>query len=252
MIGMMAWQDRSARLRHCLRLLVVLLAAVFVRPSTASAQGMPLIGFVRDELGQPIEGVEILLGSLEVRARTDEYGRFRIFPLPQGLTYVAARRVGFLPVADLVRITPTDTIEFMMDRIGQRMDTVRVVSRAEAAWERDLRRYEWATAAARSGWVLTDRDIAKRGPVWTSDLLMGRPGFQVVGNGGQARVIGTRGRCTPLLIVDGQPLVGFVLNDIAPSTIKAMITYNSAASLPIEMQTMRGNLSCGVIAIISQ
>ncbi len=218
----------------------------------AAAQGLPLVGFVRDELGKPIEGAEIMLGSREIRTRTDEYGRFLILGAPMGLTYVAARHLGFLPVADLMRISPSDTIEFVLDRIGYRADTVRVSARAEAAWERDVRRYEWARDAARNGFVLTDRDIAKRAPVWTTDLLVSRPGFQVVGSGAQSRVVGNRSRCTPLLIVDGQPLVAFNVNDIMPSTIKVMITYASAAALPIELQTMRGNLNCGVVAIISQ
>jgi len=228
------------------------IAATPLTPVSAHAQGFTLIGFVRDELGQPVEGVEILVGAMETRATTDGDGRFAVRGQPLGLTYIAARRIGYLPLADLVRLTVSDSVSFVMEHIGQRMDTVRVRARAEAAWERDVRRYESAINAARSGAVLTDRDISRLSPVFTTDLLRGRVGFNVIGDGSLARVINTRGRCTPVVFIDGEALVGFNLNDVSPSMIKLMITYTGFSQLPMQFQTLRGNLNCGVIAIISQ
>ena len=89
-------------------------------------------------------------------------------------------------------------------------------------------------------------------PVVTSDLLLTRNGFRVIGSGALARVIGSRSRCSPTVFLDGQALVGFNINDITPSTIKLLVTYPGFASLPIGMQSARGDPSCGAIAIISQ
>ena len=214
--------------------------------------GWLLIGFVKDELGNPIEGAEIIIGSEATRATTDDDGRFRIAGIPVGLNYVGARRIGYLPAVDLVRLSPADTLQFTLDHIGQKMDTVKVKARAEAAWERDVRRYALATEAARYGAAITDRDIAERAPVVTSDLLLTRNGFRVIGSGALARVIGSRSRCSPTVFLDGQALVGFNINDITPSTIKLLVTYPGFASLPIGMQSARGDPSCGAIAIISQ
>lgn len=214
--------------------------------------GWLLIGFVKDELGNPIEGVEIVIGSEATRATTDEEGRFRIAGLAPGLTFVGARRIGYLPAVDLVRLTPTDTLQFLLDHIGQKMDTVKVKARAEAAWARDVRRYAYATETARYGAVTTDRDIAELAPLVTSDLLRSRNGFTVIGSGSLARVVGSRSRCLPTIILDGQTLVGFNLNDISPSTIKLMVTYPSFSTMPIAMQSTRGDPSCGAIAITSQ
>lgn len=222
------------------------------QPGMHAPPGWMLIGFVKDELGNPIEGAEIVIGSTDTRATTDQDGRFRIAGLPAGLNYVGARRIGYLPAIDLVRLTPADTLQFQLDHIGQKMDTVKVKARAEAAWERDVRRYAYATETARYGAVITDREIAERAPIVTSDLLRSRNGFSVLGTGSLARVIGSRSRCSPTVILDGQALVGFNINDITPSTIKLMVTYPSFSSLPVSMQTARGDPSCGVIAITSQ
>ena len=214
--------------------------------------GWILIGFVKDELGNAIEGAEIIIGSEATRATTDSDGRFRIAGIPFGLNYVGARRIGYLPTVDLVRLSSTDTLQFTLDYIGQKMDTVKVKARAQAAWERDVRRYAFATESARHGATLTDRDIADRAPLVTSDLLRSRNGFNVIGSGALARVVGSRSRCTPTVFLDGQPLVGFNINDIIPSTIKLMVTYPGFSSLPVALQTMRGDPSCGVILILSQ
>ena len=213
--------------------------------------GWILIGFVKDELGNPIEGAEIIIGSDATRATTDTEGRFRIAGIPAGLNYVGARRIGYLPAVDLVRLSPADTLQFTLDHIGQKMDTVKVKARAEAAWARDVRRYAFATESARYGAILTDRDIAERAPIVTSDLLRSRNGFNVIGSGPLARVVGSRSRCSPTIFLDGQPLVGFNINDIAPSTIKLLVTYPSFSSLPVALQTTRGDPSCGVIVILS-
>jgi len=213
--------------------------------------GWLLIGFVKDQLGNPIEGAEIVIGSDVTRSTTDEDGRFRIAGIPVGVTYIGARRLGYLPAVDLVRLSPADTLQFVLDHIGQKADTVKVKARAEAAWQRDLRRYELATEMARFGAVLTDRDIAERAPIVTSDLLQARNGFTVIGSGARARVVGSRSRCSPTVLLDGQALVAFNINDIMPNTIKLLVTYPGFATLPIAMQSMRGDPNCGVIAIIS-
>ncbi len=249
-------RDRSHFSRVTRWWMLLIITFVLLLTSTAGAaraQGSwTLIGFVRDELGQPIEGAEILIGGMETRGITDVDGRFRIPRVSLGLSYVGARRLGYLPVVDLVRLSPTDTLEFILDRLGQRMDTVKVRARAEAAWERDVRRFAWVTDAARSGTVLTDRDISSRSPIYTSDLFRAKAGFNVLGDGATARVIGSRSRCSPNVFLDGQPVVGFNVNDIIPSSIKLMVTYPGLSALPIELQSLRGNPNCGTIAILTR
>jgi hypothetical protein len=230
-----------------------LLAIAFLAvPALLSAQGITVVGTVKDEQGLPVPGAEVRVGSKETKVLTDDEGRYRIAGVAAGLQYIGARRIGYLPAADLVRITSSDTVDFQLDRIGQRLDTVRVQTRADAAWERDLRRYAFAIDAARQGDVITERDIDARNPMWTTDLLQTQLGFRTVGNGPNARLIGTRGNCTPTVFIDGLPVVGFNVNDIPPNTIKLLVTYRNVATLPAQMQIPRGNPNCGVVAIFSK
>ncbi|MCU0648927.1 MAG: carboxypeptidase-like regulatory domain-containing protein [Gemmatimonadaceae bacterium] len=220
----------------------------------SSAQGITIVGSVTDEEGMPIAGAEVRLGAKDKSVLTDEEGRFRMSGVAIGLQYIGARRIGFLPAADLVRITASDTIDFKLDRIGQRLDTVRVQRRADAAWERDLRRYEFAIDVARQGNVITDRDIEQRNALWTTDLLQTQLGFRVIGNGPTARVVSSRANCAPTIFLDGLPLVGFNPNDIMPNTIKLMVGFPNVGQLPAQLQlpSARVNPNCGVLAIFSK
>jgi len=243
----------SAAARVWVLLALTLLLLLTATAGAAHAQGnWALIGFVKDDEGNPVENVQIVVGGLETRGLTDENGRFYIRGVSLGLTYVGARRIGYLPAADLVRLVPSDTLNFVLEKLGQRLDTVKVRTRAEAAWDRDMQRFAWATETARSSSaVLTDRDIKARGAVFTTDLLTSRAGFNVVGQGGTARVVSTRARCAPTVFLDGQPLVAFNVNDILPSTIKLMVTYPGFSAMPVQLQSMRVNPNCGVISILS-
>jgi hypothetical protein len=225
---------------------------LFVAPTLLSAQGITVVGSVKDELGNPVPGAEVRMGSTKEKAMTDEEGRYRLTGVSLGLQSIGARRIGYLPASDLIRLTSSDTVDFQLDRIGQRLDTVRVQTRADAAWERDLRRYAYAIDAARSGDVITDRDIESRNAMWTTDLLQTQIGFRTIGNGPTARLISTRGNCGPTIFIDGLPVVGFNVNDIPPNTIKLLVTYRNVATLPVQLQLPRTNPNCGVVAIFSK
>ena len=178
------------------RIALALLVTATLSASRLDAQHSAMVGSVRDDLGRPVEGAEIMVGGLETRTLTDANGRFRVPDVAYGLTSIAARRIGFLPLADLIKYSPADTLEFVLEHLPQKVDTVKVVARADAVWESDMRRFAWATESARSGATITDRDIAKRRPLYTTDLLTTHAGFRVVGDGASAKVVSTRTRCT--------------------------------------------------------
>jgi hypothetical protein len=227
-------------------------ALLVTTPVLLSAQGITVVGSVKDEFGNPVPGAEVRMGSAKEKALTDEEGRYRLTGVSLGLQSIGARRIGYIPASDLIRLTSSDTVDFQLDRIAQRLDTVRVQTRADAAWERDMRRYAFAIDAARSGDVLTDRDIEKRNAMWTTDLFMTAVGFRTVGNGPNARLVSTRSNCAPTIFIDGLPVVGFNVNDIPPNTIKLLVSYRNIATLPVQFQLPRSNPNCGVVAIFSK
>jgi len=216
----------------------------------ASAQTV-LVGKVTDESGTPIPGADVQVGTVQGRFTTDADGWFRVTGVPVGLYYFGVRRIGYRPAADLLRYASGDTIDVMLERISPELDTVKVQARADAMWMRELRRYELAIDASRFGSVISEDDITKRRPVWTSDLFTTQAGFAVDGGGVTARVISTRGRCAPTLFIDGQIARGFNVNDIAPSFIKLLVVYRSANNAPAQLQVVGGNPNCGLIAIFT-
>lgn len=233
---------RFARLLVCVGLLAL--------AAPVAAQTV-LVGRVVDEKGTPIAGADVQVGSVKGAFNTDADGWFRVNGVPVGLYYFGVRRIGYRPAADLLRFTPGDTIDVMLERITPDLDTVKVQARADAAWQRDLRRYELAIDAARFGAVITEDDIAQRQPLWTSDLFQTQSGFTVVGGGASARVVSSRGRCTPTVFIDGQIARGFNANDISPRFIKLMVVYRSATMAPAQLQLVGGDPNCGLIAIFT-
>jgi hypothetical protein len=227
-------------------LLTTLLLAVGATPLLA--QG--LVGRVSDESGAPISGAEVRVGGVGTIGRTDASGWFRVADAPLGLMYFGVRRLGYRPVAELVRLAAGDTVDVVLETLRAELDTVRVQARADAAWERELRRYSLAVESARFGTVVTESDIATRRPVWTSDLFLTMGGFSVRGSGPSARVLGRAG-CTPTIILDGLPAPGFNVNDIPPSAVRLLVAYRSFALVPSLWQGPNSNPNCGAIAIFT-
>jgi hypothetical protein len=206
------------------------------------------VGKVVDDAGAPVPDADVRVGGMESMARTGFDGWFRVPDASTGLQWFAVRRVGYRPVVELLRIAPGDTVEVVLERIAADLDTVRVQARADAIWEREMRRFSQAVEFARFGRVITATDIEQRQPIVTSDLFIGIPGFRVLGGGGGARVVG-RSNCEPSLVVDGMPMPGMQVNDINPLTIRLIITFASFSLIPSQYQFPTTSRNCGAIAI---
>lgn len=226
-------------------------ALVAALPAALGAQDAPRAGFVgrvTDADGQPVADADIRVGGVTSLGRTGLDGWFRVADAPTGLLWFGVRKLGYRPMADLIRLSPGDTVDVVLERIGPELDTVKVQARADAAWEREMRRFSQALDAAHFGDVMTADEIERRRPVLTSDLFRTMVGFRVVGAGGGVAVVG-RGNCRPLIIVDGIPDGYMRVNDILPQNIRLLITYRSFAQLPSLFQFPTANRDCGAIVM---
>ena len=63
--------------------------------------------------------------------------------MPTGLYYFGVRKTGYHPATDLLRFAGGDTLDVVLDRVAatKKLDTVQVQARADAAWEREMRRF---------------------------------------------------------------------------------------------------------------
>lgn len=226
------------------------LASLALTAATAPLMAQGLVGRVSDETGAPVSGAEVRVGGVGTIGRTDGDGWFRVSDAPLGLLYFGVRRLGYRPVAELVRLTAGDTIDVVLESLRFELDTVRVQARADAAWERELRRFSLAVESSRFGTVVTESDIVARRPVWTSDLFLAMGGFTVRGSGPGARVLG-RGGCLPTIVLDGLPAPGFNVNDIPATAVRLLVAYRTFTLMPMQWQGPNSNPTCGAIAIFT-
>ncbi len=216
-------------------------------PATARAQ-LTLVGRVTNESGLPIAGAEVRVSGKRSRALSDSTGHFRVVDVNSGLVYFGVRRVGFRPVADLMRVMGGDTLDVVLEALPAMLDTVVTQSEVDGQWERVLRRYGVMLEDARFGSVITARDIVERDPQWMSDMLQGQVGFTVVGNGSAAEILG-RSRCRPNMFVNGLFAMGFHLNNMQPGAIQLMVLYRNFTALPSQLQVPMADRRCGGIVI---
>src|SRR5688572_21411718 len=110
--------------------LLVSVFAVATPAAHAVAQAPAVIvGRVIDDLQRPAAHAEILILELNATARVGVDGRYRL-EVPgarvQGQTVVVtARKIGFRPVTDSVRLTAgEDTLDFILERDVQQLHTL--------------------------------------------------------------------------------------------------------------------------------
>jgi len=189
---------------------VGLIAAAFLAPAMAAAQGSASIGgIVTDSAsGRPIPSVQVVVVGTTRGAVTDDEGRFALRGLAAGTWTVRAQRIGYRPETRTVSVSDggSATASFTMTEVA------RVLSEVVSTG------YGTDTRAAVSTAVTTVRgeDVASVPVPGVDQALQGKAaGVQVTsnaGNPGNAITVRIRGAASltasnqPLFVVDGIPL----------------------------------------------
>lgn len=241
----------SSALRQRMVRLLCLVALTAAGPAL-QAQRSDLIGFVRDDRGQPLADARITVRGNKAQLVTDAEGRFTALAVQHGLILITAQRAGNFPDVELLNFGPTDTISFVLTQVGSRDDSVTAMRDAEQLYKRLVDRYSRATSASRSAKAFTERDIRRRSPAVTSDLFVGLVGFTVGGGGSGAQVTSVRDGCEPTIWVDEVERVNFALNEVRPTTIKLLLAWNGYAVIPANLRSTRAEPTCGAILILTR
>lgn len=221
--------------------------ALLLWASPLQAQGA-LVGKVRGESGAPIAGAEVRVSGMRTRVQTDSAGHFQLPGVSASLVTLGVRRIGFQPVAEMLRVRGGDTVEVVLSALPRELEPVYAQREADQTWERALRRYGILLEGARFGAVITARDIREREPPWLTDMMAGTAGFSVIGNGTGAEVLG-RGRCRPNVYIDGMLAMGFNVNNMQPNAVQLMVLYRNFSTLPSALQLPTADRRCGAIVI---
>lgn len=216
--------------------------------------------------GRPLPDVTVVVLGLDGTARTDADGEFRIASLRAGSHTIEARRLGFVPSRATVHLHPAQPARLAL-RLTEPvvlLDSVRVL--AERTVRVDQTRGFEGRRRREHGVFIDRREIDRRSPTETADLLRGIPGVsekftQTAGtmatsDRGVKSIYGDKGVCATVVYLDGL-LIPETLNGasdidrwIKPREIEAIEVYAGPAQMPVEFN--RPVSACGVILIWSR
>ena len=239
-----------ARVRGFVPVLLVPALASGVSAQSAGA----ISGTIRDSLGAPIPGVEVVIVTTRAVARSDSLGVFRFATVPTGKRDVYFRRLGFEPktVNAIVVTGETYAMAVVLSPFAAEIEgmTVEEVSR-----RRQLLSDFFDRSARGFGHFITREQIEKRNPMNMSDMMRMVPGARLIPNriGGTATLRfarATMGRdCPPQYWVDGVKTYGLNIDDILPHDVEGVEIYAGVSTIPPQYNTREGTTICGVVLI---
>jgi hypothetical protein len=239
--------------------------SVIARPGQAQSV---LAGSVRDAgSGAALPDAEVAIPQLQLRARTDASGRYRISDIPAGRHTVIVRRLGHDSLSMAVPFTGDDDVvrDFALGTQGQPLPEVPVSAAAEPIGNAKLREFERRRASAH-GHFVTPAELEKNQQRRLSDIVQKLPGAIIVQRpqrGGMAAyVASSRGvvsienfasgpfgtGCPVAIWLDGVPMSQpFDINTIQTRTVAAMEFYAGPARMPPELNAT--SKTCGALVI---
>ena len=238
---------------HTLRRLAPLLLLAVVQP--AYAQRTRVTGTVVDSAsGTPLEAVQVRLIDMDISTLTDSDGSFQFFGVASGTHTLAARRLGYEPMAIRFKLNAADTrrADLGVLRIASGAIELNPVV-VEAELVRDFPQMEgfFRRMGSEKGTFLTAADIEKEAPQETSDLVRKVPGFRTNEWGRLTSGRGSggfRSECPVQVYVNGVKVNAPTVDVVVPATIIGMEFYTGASTVPTIFRS-QSNASCGVVAI---
>ncbi|CAN5306434.1 hypothetical protein BH09GEM1_BH09GEM1_18270 [soil metagenome] len=214
-------------------------------PSAAIGGSAALTGIVRDGAGHELSGVDVRVLSTPAVSRTNDRGEYLLTGLPAGTQEVEIRQIGYAVIRRPIELRNSRRMrhDIRLDRVVS-LDSISVSARRVSRYpEFETRRRE-----SIDGKFLTEADIVRVQPKFTSDIVYLNPSFRVLGQGPDAKIISSRGglqgNCETLIVIDD--IEAATINEVEPSQIAAMEFYPATAGAPFKHKSKYG---CGTIMI---
>ncbi len=203
---------------------------------------------------RPLAGarVGILNGP---QTRTDERGAWTLTGVPTGTRTLEVRALAHYPVSKPVDVVDgAPPIRISMMTLQSVLDTVLIT--ANRLGNRRLLEFLQRRRTSGTGRFLTGEEIARRQPIYTSDLFRTIPGVFVDRDRNGEEVLTMRGsgagRCQPTVFVNGMSMRGMSAGEVnsflRPNEIAGIEVYSSAGA-PMQFSGLDG---CGVIVFWSR
>ena len=206
-------------------------------------------GIVTDDSNAPIDNAELTLartGESARLVRTGSDGRFSFGSVATGPISIAARRLGYLPRTLHMEIKADSApvpVVLILQTLAEGIAPVRV----EASDSRLETFYAHRRHSA-FGRFIDAAEIARRGPVYLSELFRTIPGASVKASSRPGNIVRLHG-CQPMIWLDGMRVPHAELDDITnPVDIGGIEIYGMWSSLPGEYMD-REMGACGAIVL---
>lgn len=248
----------SAYRRISSRILAVAFAVTLAVVPLAEAQTAGIVsGVVTDAANNAVFGARISLTGTSLVASTDELGQFRIAGVAIGATELNARRLGFAPSVQQIRVTLRESDNRVHVRLAVLPNTVSpVVVQANRVKDAGRLAGYYERLRRRSGGYFIAREEIDRSRHRTlSQLISQTPGVNAMRSRTGVGAVRMRGRgCRPLVWLDGTPMpAGEVdLDAFSPSTLHGIELYLGGSMAPMDYTAVQGQSNCGTILLWSR
>jgi hypothetical protein len=202
--------------------------------------------------GRPLANIQVGIVN-GPQTRTNSRGEWELANAPEGTRRLEVRGVGFYPDRQTINvIADAAPVDASLATLRSVLDTVKVTARYAK-----YSSFNEFTERARTGVgrYITAEDIARRKPVFLTDLLRIIPGLWVDGVGGTGDTgVSMRGifssRCSPNVVMNGFVIPGLFAADINaamyPEDVLGIEIYRAGLVPP---QFTIGPSDCGAIVI---
>jgi hypothetical protein len=209
----------------------------------------------------PVSDAEVALklDRLVMHVRTDSVGDARFALTRDGLYRATIRRIGFGAAIIDVRVGTGDNVLIVhLDKASATLDEVRIV--ADRLTVARLDDFERRRLRGDANATVTQAQIEHRGPVKLSQMLRDIPGLRVADSSGSTVLISKRSLkvlrdltlapCVMRLTIDGVVMPALAnIDAIVPKDVYGIEIFSGPARLPPELDGLRTDNWCGVIAI---
>ena len=246
-------------LRRCAlyaRLSVLIPVFVTMANRALGQAGGSVFGRVTAENGIVLSGATVVVAGTQIRALTDDSGNFRVTGLPPGQASIQVKRLGFLPGAVSVDVSPTGFAELNIELAIAAENLVPITVRArKTSYSGRLAGYYERLDRRNGGVFITREQIDQDRPRTLSQLLQRVPGVTVIRLRAGATGIRLRDRtCSPLVWLDGNALPsGEVdLDSFQPNSLQGIELYLGSTTAPTRYLAARDLSNCGTILLWSR
>lgn len=217
-----------------------------------------LRGLVRDaNRHAPLPDVQVTVLGTGLTTTADKQGAFTLAQLPLGTRMVVARKIGYVPVEQLVDLRPdTAHVTFDVPTVKSVMDTVRIVANRTYAADRNG---FYSRQRMGFGHHFDAEQIERLNTFATSSLLIRVPNVRISSSGLNRQVLISDGFgkfCSPPIYVDGFVQSDLTVDDldglVPPDQIEGLEVYTRQGGVPPQFRSPILSAGCGAIVIWTQ